>query len=140
MKSTKKRGRTLSRCVKDLDIFGYPVHLGFEGKTGAASGTFIAEPMHQTLLGASCSLIFIMAAMLILAAALLAPGGSIILGSSFEVLMPDGAFAAGGEVGEVSLKDQKIAVVVRLVDMSSGEPVEVPYDASAKKYIKIEFV
>ena len=49
-----------SRYIKNMDMFGYPVHFSFDnGKTGGHSGVFMAQPTHQTCLGGLLTLGFI---------------------------------------------------------------------------------
>ena len=33
---TRRKDWNIGRYVKNIDMFGYPVHLNFEGKTGGA--------------------------------------------------------------------------------------------------------
>ena len=53
------KSKGFKRLIKDFDIFGYPVHLNFDKKSGGGvNGTFMASPTHQTCLGGLLSLTF----------------------------------------------------------------------------------
>ena len=62
-----KRRRKFKKCLKDIDLFGFPIGLNYNGKGGGGvSGSILSSPQHQTLGGGIITIAFLLVAVVII--------------------------------------------------------------------------
>ena len=112
--------------VKDIDLFGYPVHLNFDEKGGGGTNSlFLAQPTHRTCLGGLMSLSFLVVSVIILVNQ---------LSTSYSLQKE--------QIREfdqsMNMKDDGSTLTLSILDLNTGTNVE--FGEEVKKYIDVQYL
>lgn len=140
MQRKKKIG--CHRHIKNIDIFGYPVHLSFDGKTGGAAGVFMAQPTHQTCLGGLLTFTFV--AVIILALINVdqqTEEDRWTLKQSYEFVLPGGlSNQSDSKMSWLNLQDEEIAISLSISEATTTRQLGAQDYEEIMKYLQIDFI